>query len=148
MRNQLIGFSKTYDMVFNTILHGFYYHFTPASAVNVCYRRSQPRLTGGVVLDEFVAFTTSFGSSTYHTQSPNHNLTPITTQPDLTSPSTITHPPPNHPRPSQPHTPSYSHPHPDIPSIYPFIHLSYTLTRSIVNKLLTLYIYYIFLLTY
>ena len=40
MRNHLTGFSKTYNMVFNTILHGFYYHFTPASAINKCYRRS------------------------------------------------------------------------------------------------------------
>ena len=36
----LTGFSKTYDVVFNTILNGFYYHFTPASAFNGCYRRS------------------------------------------------------------------------------------------------------------
>ena len=85
MRNGLTSFSKTYNVVFNTILHGFYYHFTPASAVNVCYRRSQSWLTGGVDLDEVVAFATVSGSSTHHTQSPNHNLTPIPTQPDLTS---------------------------------------------------------------
>ena len=40
MRNHLTGFSKTYDVVFNTILHGFYYHMVAYSAVNKCYRRS------------------------------------------------------------------------------------------------------------
>ena len=84
-------------------------------------------------LDEFVAFATGFGSSTHHTQSPNRNLTPITTQPDLTSSS--------HPI----HYPIH------VPTktlhlfIYPSAHLytptyPYTLTRLIVNKLLTLYI--------
>ena len=91
-----------------------------------------------MVLDEIVAFATDSGSSTHHTQSPNHNLTPITTQPDLTSPPQPNQPPPHtrlHVTQPRLHTTSYSHPHQDIPSIY-----TQTLTRSIVNKLLTLYI--------
>ena len=146
MRNRETCSQMPYNLVFNTILRYFRYDITPYSAVNKCYRRSLSWLTGGVVLDENVAFATGFGSSTHHTQSPNHNLAPITTQPDLTSSSpTIT--PPNlttlHTAPS--HIPSYSHPHQNIPSIYLSIHThpytdAYTLTRSIVNKLLTLHI--------
>ena len=65
-----------------------------------------------------------------------HNR-PITTQPDLaSSPPTITLSNPINARPSSPYpyTPSYSHPHQNIPP-------TQTLTRLIVNKLLTLYIY-------
>ena len=64
---------------------------------------------------------------------------PNPAQPDLTplypTPQSI-HPPPNHL-----HIPSYSHLHPDIPSIYLYTSThTQTLTRLIVNKLLTLYI--------
>ena len=116
-------------------------------------------------LDEVVAFATVSGSSTHYTQSPNHKLTPpqfpspLSPKPrlNLTQPTptksitTPFHPSPNHPRPSQSHTTSYSPTKTFHLSIYPSIHLhtdAYTLTRLIVNKLLTLYIYYIFLLTY
>ena len=40
MRSHLTGFSKPYDAVFNTILHGFCYHMVTYSDDNVCYRRS------------------------------------------------------------------------------------------------------------
>ena len=80
-------------------------------------------------MDEIVAFATDFGSSTHHTQSPNHNLTPITTQPDLTSLSHLT----LHPI----HIPTQTF-HPSIHT-HPYTN-TYTLTRLIVNKLLTLYI--------
>ena len=100
-------------------------------------------------MDEIVAFATDFGSSTHHTQSPKPRLNPIPTQPNSTflPPTYITLS--NLTTPIQPpsHTSSYSHPHPDIPSTHLSIHLythlytdAYTLTRSIVNKLLTLYI--------
>ena len=69
-------------------------------------------------------------------------------RPDLTKPNTtnLTQP---HPPPNRPHTTSYPRPHQNIPSIHLSFHPSthahpyadaYTLTRSIVNKLLTLYI--------
>ena len=76
-------------------------------------------------LDGFVAFATGLGSSTHHTQSPEPNLT----QP----PSTIPHHPTLHliHIPTQTfHLSTRTYPYTDI----------YTLTRSIVNKLLTLYI--------
>ena len=81
---------------------------------------------------------------------------PITTQPDFTSPPHNLHHPfkpnlTNHPHiTSPPHTILFTSlpKHSIHPSIYPSLHLhthpytdAYTLTRLIVNKLLTLYIY-------
>ena len=113
-----------------------------------------------MVLDEIVAFATGFGSSTHHTQSPKPRLNPTRPKPRL---NTIT-PSLHHPTPTN-HNPTLSNPHfiyhyPNpsptlhpihVPTktfhlfIYPSIHThphtnTYTLTRSIINNLLTLYI--------
>ena len=107
-------------------------------------------------MDDFVAFTTVSSSSTHHTQSPKTRPNQINTiTPNLHYPTSTNH----NPTLSSPH---FIHHYPNpIPhyilftspprhSIHPSIHLSihthpctntYTLTRSIVNKLLTLYIY-------
>ena len=87
--------------------------------------------------------------TTHNRLSPD--LTPTQSRLNISTPN-LHHPSQSNPTPDHPipHTASYSHPHPDILSIYPSIYLSihthlytdaYTLTRSIVNKLLTLYIY-------
>ena len=115
-------------MVFNTIFRYFRYDITPHSAVNGCYRRNLSWLTGGVVLDEIVAFATDFGSSTHHTQSPKTRPKPrFNTIPNLHHPTSTNHNPTlSSPTASitiltQTHTTSYSRPHPNISSI---IHLS------------------------
>ena len=105
-----------------------------------------------MVLDDFVAFATGFGSSTHHTQSPKtrpkprlnttpnlHHPTPTNHNPTLSNPHFIYH----YPNPN-PHTILFTSP--SKHSIHPSIHIhlytdAYTLTHSIVNKLLTLYIY-------
>ena len=101
-------------------------------------------------MDEFVAFATGFGSSTHHTQSPKPRLNPTRPKPRLntitpnltnrplihvytlhnpTSHTILFTPPPKHSiHPSIYHL--HTHPYTD----------AYTLTRLIVNKLLTLYI--------
>lgn len=120
------------NMVFNTIQRYFRYDITPYSDDNKCYRRSQSRLTGGVVLDEIVAFATGFGSSTHHTQSPKPRLN----QPQPQSNNIIfTHPNPT-PTPTPLHSILFTSLLKHSIYLYPD---AYTFTLN-VNKLLTLHI--------
>ena len=128
-------------MVFNIILRGFCYHMVAYSDVNKCYRRSQSWLTGGVVLDEFVAFATGFGSSTHHTQSPKTRPKPrLNTTPNLHHPTSTNH----NPTLSNPH---FIHHYPNLNphtilftsspkhSIYSSIHPSFHTHPSIHRRL-------------
>ena len=106
-------------------------------------------------MDEIVAFATGFGSSTHHTQSPKPRPKPrlntTITQPPTNHNPTLSNPTSSNPIPSNFTTPDHPIPHYILftsqpkHSIYLSIHThpytdAYTLTRLIVNKLLTLYI--------
>ena len=109
-------------------------------------------------MDENVAFATSFGSSTHHTQSPKtrpkprlntitpnlHHPTQTNHNPTLSSP-TSSNPIPSHPTHHPIHIPTKTFHLSIYLPIYLSIHThpytnTYTLTRLIVNKLLTLHI--------